>query len=301
VRVNFLASEQHYVDHLLPVYAALPDDVRGEFVYGKVAPSGGLTVVSSFGDYKSATGPTVYFEHGAGFMYHTKHPAYAGGPGKDGVVLFCSTNERVAEANRLSYPDAKHVVVGCPKLDAWVQRPERVKPDVPVAAFSFHWDSRTCPETRWAFPHYQHELRRLASARKHWSMLGHGHPMAWGKLKRFWDSCRVPTEGKFVDVTRLADVYVADSTSTLYEFAVLDRPVVVLNAPWYRRNVHHGVRFWELIPGEQVDHPRGLAPAVNRALTEDPYRDERRRVVAEMYPFVGDSCRRAAEAICGLL
>jgi hypothetical protein len=48
---------------------------------------------------------------------------------------------------------------------------------------------------------------------------------------------------------------IADNTSMLYEFAYLGRPTAVLNAPWYRREASHGLRFWDAIPGQMFDDP----------------------------------------------
>ena len=301
MRVNFLASERHYVDHLLPVYAALPDDVRGEFVYGRVPAPGGITVVSASGDNFRLKGrPSVFFEHGAGFTYGNAHSSYAGGEGKSNVVLFCNTNERVHAANLAAYPDTPQVIVGCPKLDGWVSRGPKPIDGYPTVAFSFHWDCHVAPETRSAFPYYRQELMGLSRRSRDWRMLGHGHPRAWKDLGPFWRQCRIDAHRDFADVVSLADVYVCDTSSTIYEFAALGRPVVVLNQPSYRRNVRFGLRFWDDIPGVQVNHPRELFNAVNDAVLNDQFAQVRETVTGKVYPHLGESARVAAAAIADL-
>ena len=88
------------------------------------------------------------------------------------------------------------------------------------------------------------------------------------------------------EVARRATVYAVDNSSTLWELAVA-RPVIALNAPWYRRRVHHGLRFWDLIPGPQVDDARELEATARRLLYQGETPEERARrceVVAQVLP-----------------
>jgi hypothetical protein len=303
-KVDFLASERHYVDHLLPVYAKLPDEVRGEFITGRwPANPGRLTVVSSFGDYRRAVGPVVFMEHGAGFSYGNGHTSYAGSPDRERVVLFASPNEQVDSLNRAAHPHKKHAIVGAPKLDAWVRRGVKERGPRPTVAFSFHWNCLVVPETRSAFPVYKDQLERLLRfpGKLQWDAVGHGHPRLWPEISKFWRRNKVKPEKEFNDVVTVADVYVIDTSSTLYEFAALDRPVVVLNAPYYRKNVNHGLRFWNRIPGIQVDHPKDLKAAIDAAVFNDTFAAERKAATEFVYPYLGEAADRAAQAILELL
>jgi hypothetical protein len=59
------------------------------------------------------------------------------------------------------------------------------------------------------------------------------------------------------DVRKFANLLICDNSSLMYEMSYLGRNVVALNAPWYRRDVEHGLRFWQW-RGIQVDTPEEL-------------------------------------------
>jgi hypothetical protein len=302
-KVQFLASQPHYVDHLRPVYEALPEEVRGVFATNRneLAPKT-LTVVSSYADLLVVKNcPVVFFEHGTGFRYNNNHPSYSGSAKRDGVVLFCNVNRIVESRNQEVNPDAKHVIVGCPKLDSLVAA-KFIPDDNAEVAFSWHWECTVAPETRSAWKHYQPHLRQTAEEAKGlWAPIGHAHPRAWKTVVKDYEAWNWCTARSFSDVCARADVYVCDTSSTIYEFAALGRPVVILNAPWYRKNVHHGLRFWDHIPGIQVDDPRNLNAAIREALENDTWAEERKRITDIVYPYIGEASQRAAAAILEVL
>lgn len=302
MKVQFLATEEHFSHHLRPVYDALPEEVRGKFCTKPAELEPKVpTVVASYGSLISTTGqPIIFFEHGAGFQYNTKHASYAGSQKRDKVILFCNVNEFVAESNRKAHPSIQSVVVGCPKLDKYAAFEKPV--GEPKVAFSWHWDAYVVPETRSAWPHYSASLRQIARNGKGlWTPLGHAHPRAHTMVKFDYGRLGWKYLRKFEDVCRQASVYVCDTSSTIYEFAALDRPVVVLNAPWYRKTVHHGLRFWDHIPGIQVDHPKEVNAAVEKALINDTWKQERKRISNLVYPNLGCAALKASEAILTVL
>lgn len=330
--VDFYASEVQYLDHLAPIWWALDEHERGDFIVSRLSYPGlarhgiiggpgtpktgrGPIVVASYQDYRSARGrPVIFHEHGAGQTYGDAHPSNPGGSQRDQAVAFLCTNERVAQLNRTAYPAIPALVVGCPKLDGRFYTPlmqpeatipaptadfspsnEGAKQAEPVVAISFHWDNRQCPESRWAFPHYEPVL---ADLNERFTLIGHGHPKVWRHIERTYRRLGIEPVQTFDEVLDRADVYVIDNSSTGFEFAATDRPTVWMNAPWYRRQVSHGLRFWDDIPGLECDHRDDLADVIDLALS-DPLsmKQTRAGVVSRIYPHIGTSASRAAEAI----
>ena len=168
-----------------------------------------------------------------------------------------------------------------------------------VVCISFHWDgSRIQPEAGNAFGHFRQMLPILASW-KGFKLIGHGHPRAIEQFAREYQMLGIEVVRDFDEVMERADVYVCDNSSTIYEFCVTGKPVVLMNAPGYRRNVHWGIRFWDYTDvGPMVDEPGELLSAISSQLSEDgAYAELRMRAVQELFPYLGCSAKRAAEAI----
>jgi hypothetical protein len=287
-QLALIASRPQYRHHLEPVYAALPEHLRGN-------GSSSSALVSSSSDLALALREgyrrIAYLEHGMGQPY-SGTAGYPGGAGRQYVDLFLSPNETSAAADRAAYPGAQVVVVGDPRLDTLPAR----EPGPPRVAVSFHWDCWAVPESRSALPRYQRGLPALAAA---YPLLGHAHPRAARALERVWRRLGVEYVPSFDEVLRRADVYVCDNSSTLFEFASTGRPVVVLNAPWYRREVQHGLRFWQAATvGVQVDHPDELVAAVALALEDRPEQRAARAAALRLaYAHPSGAAQRAARAL----
>lgn len=320
--IDALAGEPQFLAHLAPTWRALPDRVRGrflvppelvenaaalginaepaQFTVGTYAPAdppprGPKALVASYGDMKKGRrlgyGDFARFEHGIGQSYGTTHPSYAGGLDAGDVSLFLMPNEYSASRWRSVYPDAQVVVVGSPRLDAL---PVREPGPGPVIAISFHWRCSVAPETQPATTF----LSQLPALVEKYTVLGHGHPRIVEDLRRYYRRCGAEVVTDFDDVCRRADLYVCDNSSSMYEFAATGRPVLTLNAPEYRRRVHHGLRFWEAVPGLSVDQPKELLPAVEAALADPPEaRGAREAALALVYAHRSGAARRAAQRL----
>lgn len=304
--IEIYASEKHYVDHLMPVWEALKAEEQGYFSRSP----GGLReavkrpiLVCSVKDLQTVLRAgykhVAFMEHGVGITYGS-HSAYAGGRGaRTQVELFLAPNEIVQAKTLKALPAARSVVVGTPKMDSFLTtKVTKEHEGKSVVCVSFHWNgSGVAPEAGTAFNHFKRVLPVLVR-REGFEVIGHGHPRAMGRLRKEYEKLGIEIVEDFNEVMRRAAVYVCDNSSTIYEFCVTGKPVVLLNAPEYRKNVHSGIRFWDYTDvGPMIDDPNELLGAVLHALDADEWDAARLRAVRELYPWLGVSARRAAEAL----
>ena len=323
--IDAVASQTHFVDHIAPVWLALPEAERGTLWYcGRDTPrdlpglvqaprpskSSRHTLAASSSDLSLSRRegrPVAIMEHGCGQSFGGDprrggySPSYAGGRGRD-AQMFLHPGSHPAGRDRAAYPRARVEVVGCPKLDDLPRKP--VMGAAPVVAVSFHWDCPVSPETRSAFGDFSRQAASLASATG-LRVVGHGHPRKLGRpdapglLAQWYQDHGIEVLWSFEDVCRTADLYVNDASSTLFEFASTGRPVVVMNPSWYRREVNHGLRFWEASTvGVNVGPRESLAEAIVGALADTAERRAAREAALDLvYAYRSGGAERAAAAL----
>lgn len=323
--IDLIAYERHFIDHLAPVWRALPAELRGQALTEpqlvghcgaagieaegrrvpiRRSPPGDperIALIASYGDLKRGRtlgyGAFVRLEHGIGQSYGNGHGSYPGGLDNADVELFLTPNRYAAARWAAVYPESQVEVVGCPKLD---DLPARRRGPETVVAISFHWACGMAPETMPAWATYKPVLPELSQRHQ---LLGHGHPRAMAELSRHYRRLGIEIVGDFAAICERADLFIADNTSALYEFASTGRPVVVLNSPRYRREIQHGLRFWDAAAvGIQVDRAEELLSAVDEALADAPARQVAREgALATVYAHRSGAAQRAAQAISGWL
>ena len=262
MKVHALASLGHYAEHVRAVWKHLPAELKGDFRFGKREkdkgwPEQDVVLIAGFYDIDRVPNHRIiYVEHGAGQSYRgdsraRSHPAYHNGRHPARVVGYIAPRQDVADAW-----GRPAVAVGCPIVDD-VEDHRLLQ--TPTAVLTFHWDAyRVCPEASTAYDHYAEALPDIVQRLRDcgFAVLGHAHPRdpaAWFR----WNHLGLATCG--VDHVRSnADVLIADNTSLAYEMAHLGRGVISLNSPVYRRNISHGLRFWDWVPGRQIDEPEEL-------------------------------------------
>lgn len=333
--IDALGYEPQFIDHLAPIWRALPD--RGTFhvdpalvararsrgvdpmptpvARTRPAPSpvGGqrAALVASAGDIKVGRrlgyGRFVFVEHGIGQSYGARredirHASYAGGADRDDVELNIVPNETCARRWRAAYPRTPVAVVGCAKLDELPRK--SFDPTAPVIAITFHW-SVGLGISGYAGTAFGDFLPALPALAARWPVLGHAHPKdRWPReVGRHYARLGIEQVEDFADICRRADVLVADNTSVLYEFAATGRPVVVMNARHWSRRVSYGLRFWDAAGvGPNADRADELVGAVERALELRPEDIAAREAALDVvYAYRTGAAERAAAAITAWL
>lgn len=244
-RVHAFGSEPHYREHVQAVWRHLPDQLRGHWYptnsHIPQTDPNDVFLIGGFPDIDLVQNRRlIYVEHGAGQRYeglsehHAQH--YHGSRHPNRVVAYISPRQEVADSwGRPAF------AAGSPVCD-----PYPLFGEEGVVAITFHWDApRVCPEARSAFDHYVERMPDIIAALRSqgYEVLGHFHPK-FPRLERCWIGWGVPVVDVDI-VRRRASLLIADNTSLMYEMAYLGRRTITLDAPWYRYDVDHGLRFWE--------------------------------------------------------
>lgn len=316
-RLDFFARRNHYIDHLAPVWNAMPEDRRGTFyvneqtfMYAKWKTGADPVIVSdlpisddpvlvcAYGDMNRASRAgrvLINMEHGTGHTFNT--PAYPNGRGaRDFIDLFLAPNEYTAQKIRdIRMKPVK--VIGTPKMDDLLKS-AALNPNDGTVCIAFHWgNKKTKPaEAGSALDHYRAVLPIL---KRQYKLIAHGHPLAEVEHRQLFDDLGIEYVPTFEEVCRRASLYINDLSSTLYEFMALGKPVILLNAPWFRRDVNYGIRFWDYSNiGFNVDDPKEIFSAIDTML-ERPYlfRDECAKARRDLYPFLGVAAEIAVNRI----
>lgn len=314
--VDLAASQRHYLDHLLPIWRALPADARGDvFLPAELAhlipdarplpavKGPGVPVLIAAGpDLRQIDGrPVILTEHGCGQSYNgdpatAGNVAYAGGIGRYGIAGFICINEYAAAPNRAAYPDVYTAVVGSGRLAQLQTIAAPPFAEKPVVAVSFHWDCPVAPESRSGWRHWYRAVEKLGVDER-FTVLGHAHPRHFRDLAPLYREWGIEPVESFDEVVARAHVYCCDNSSTLFEFAAVRGPVVVLDAPWYRPDVHHGLRFWDAADvGPRIMDGAALPGAIRAALRRQPWPGAE-EILARIFPAVADPAAAGAEAV----
>lgn len=319
-KLDLYATEYYYLDHMASVYSALEPHEQGTVFtltkWAKRAREWGLTnlvtaktrtqlaaklrqhplnptLTASFANFRDCRkagrrSPTLIHGQGsAGNSAPTWHkhkdqvecmlvPAPWGRTGLDLPVYECG---------------------GQPKLDRHLNSTPPVT-DRPRVGLSFRWRESTS-----ALSHYLPGLPKFLELCDMMGIevVGHGHPRIFeGELRPLWKKFRVTRTADFEKILSNCHAYVADCSSTIFEFASLDRPVVLMDCPKYRK-CKFPPRFTHRQVGLETKGPEELFETIMLALA-DPMEIalNRRAVVDELFSTQrhdGRASHRAAQIL----
>lgn len=306
MKIHGYASESHYRDHVAAVWNALDPESQGVFLHhdlltlqktrpNKTTDPNDWWLVSSVQDASALKAlrretQVILLEHGVGQTYIN-----ASGPGCIGtdrakiVDTFWMPNSRAAQIQSACCSKPVHVIYPH-RLDVLRDLREAHKRpnEKPVVVFSFHHHQiGGCPEQRSTYGDWLGEIETLLH-RDDFTVVGHAHPREQ-ELVRRWRKMGVPVIERFDEVVQVADVYVCDNSSTIYESAALGIPVVVLHGYSYRPAVKHGLRFYQyanvglIVSARNEDPAKQLLEAIQRTLSENPQKERAAEISAALF------------------
>lgn len=326
--INFLASSRQYLDHLLPIWQALPYSRRGIFfVAANFNMTNGEDLYSyalqkeieglcPFYDYPVARGPLVVAgygdliyslyvhdrpvcltEHGVGrYIPGGFNPGYSGGTGLRALVgLFMCPNTTSAKRNQETFPDARVRTIGYPKMDRYAGINKKPMGIPPVIAVTTHWDCEKTDFMRSGLDEFLPAIKRL---KEHFEVIGTGHPRDFEKIKAKFEGLNIPVYRDLETIFEKADLLVGDFTSAVDEFAFLGRPVVRYCTK-AAATANEGAFFESKRPGIVVYRHEDLLPAVNMSLRDpEALQTQRKEAVEAAFTYTdGKSAHRAVEAL----
>src|SRR5258707_1315425 len=146
MKIDFLARRAYYMDHLAPIWNAMPASQRGKFymtmdtylsagtrirefekyhvpyIENEFCGDGPI-VTAAYGDAVRAADanpgrPVILLEHGVGLTFGKAE--YANGQGqREKIALFPVQSQYIANKTHLDLKNKPHPVIGVPKLDPW--------------------------------------------------------------------------------------------------------------------------------------------------------------------------------------
>lgn len=288
--IGFLGTQSSYRDHLWPVFEALEPFERACWAQSQAGglPPATLWVSASQRDtaaLRKYGRPRVHLEHGVGLQWYQAHQLR---PMLDCAAI-AAPNEYVASRYRALGKRLRVEVVGTPKMDAL--RDAVIKnPDSGTVAVAFHWTGvlRQRPDS---FELWRPMIEELASERE---VLGHAHPKIWPLARHFYEALGIEAVEDFAEVVARASLYLCDHSSTLYEWAALDRELILLRRPGHREIIpqRSGLR-WEDYSGIGPELKLGGSLLAALEAAADPqYRLARQEATAALYPHIGSATQR---------
>lgn len=299
MNLQVFARESHHARHGKAIADKFELPVESDI--GNITAD--YVVVFSYRDLKLVDdlGKKIIFcDHGTGLFYNEPHPSYAGSDLKrENVVLRLSPNKAHAkkETETITCPIE---VIGIPKLDRYAKKGYRIRKGTPRVAISFHFDCKVNPETRSGFGYFKDILPIL---KHNFITYGHGHPRLIDLIEHHYRANAIPIKKDFYnEVLEKVDCYICDNSSTIWEFLITKKPVVLLTPPFYRKDIEHegNPRFWKYANiGPEVTDPTKIVEAVNDAINNhEKYLPAILEAREEVLGFTDGECaERAYQAI----
>lgn len=189
------------------------------------------------------------------------------------------------------------VETGWPKLDVFARDSDIYKSEK-TALLNKHKAEKlllyapTFSPSLTSAPHLLKEIKELAKEENYLILIKFHDLMApevvedYRKLSESVANIILEEEPNITKFLLMADLMISDTSSVVYEFLLLDKPVIT-----YKSNSE--ARVWD----NATDYT-GLARKVRRNLEQDPFQEERKEVIEEYHPYNdGRSALRMVNAV----
>ncbi|WP_282043978.1 CDP-glycerol glycerophosphotransferase family protein [Winogradskyella flava] len=141
-------------------------------------------------------------------------------------------------------------------------------------------------------PHLIEEIKTLSS-NSDYLILIKFHPLmdnkwieAYKELANSYSNIKFQDEKNIIKFLLMADLMISDTSSVIYEFLLLDKPVITF------KNISKKIHW------EDSDDYGALINLVERNLNEDPFAEQRKTIFNEFHPYNdGKSALRMVEAV----
>jgi len=141
-------------------------------------------------------------------------------------------------------------------------------------------------------PHLLTQIEELAKSKEYLIVIKFHDLMAedlidsYKKLSMSFENVLFIEERNIIKYLLIADLMISDTSSVVYEFLLLDKPVIT-----FKNNSH--VINWD----NQLSFS-SLMKRVAKNLIEDPFKEQRLKILKEYHPYTdGNSAKRMVEAV----
>ena len=141
-------------------------------------------------------------------------------------------------------------------------------------------------------PHLLSQIEELALEKEYLIVIKFHDLMAknlidsYKKLSMSFENVLFIEERNIIKYLLIADLMISDTSSVVYEFLLLDKPVITFKNNSLAINWDNLLSF------------NGLVKSVVRNLLEDPFKEQRLKVLKEYHPYTdGNSAKRMVEAV----
>lgn len=189
------------------------------------------------------------------------------------------------------------VETGWPKLDVYAEDANKYEAEKEALLKEYQAEklilyAPTFSPSLTSAPHLLKEIKELAKEENYLIQIKFHDLMApevvaeYKQLAQNTSNILVEEEPNIVKYLLMADLMISDTSSVVYEFLLLDKPVIT-----FKSNSEEKV--WDNANNYNV-----LAKKVRRNLEQDPFKEERKIIIEEYHPYSdGRSAERMVEAV----